>query len=45
MEKPLLIGSPYNKFPLTIILWKSLERPQKKNVSIDWKPVEINFFI
>ena len=44
MEKPLLIGSPYNKFPLTIIVWKSLERPQK-NVSIDWKPVEINFFI
>ena len=32
MEKPLLIGSPYNKFPLTIIVWKSLERPQKKRV-------------
>ena len=33
MEKPLLIVSPYNNFPLTIIVWKSLERPQKKSTN------------
>ena len=42
MEKPLLIGSPYNKFPLTIIVWKSLERPQKKRVN--WLEARRNHF-